>query len=183
MEHYFTQYKHYEPIIIQNNSDGILWTIIAGVLVFIVGQLFLEFVLKPLREYRNIKNEIFNKMKFYSNLITNPISKDDLIIDDNYVFANANEKNFRIYHHNIVFENYLNTSLDIRKLSCDLEVKYRDNYKLIRNILIKEKIKDIDNAVGCLIRISNCIFDKESAVSNSEDIDSIKKHLNWKYID
>jgi hypothetical protein len=183
MEHYFTQYRHYEPIIIQNGSNNILWTVIAGVLVFIAGQLFLEFILKPLREYKNIKNEIFNKTKLYANIITNPISQDDLIIDDSldliFTPMSADKKEFIKNHNKIVFENYINISKEIRKLSCDLEVKYRDNYKLIRNILIKEKIKDIDNAVGCLIRISNCLFDKSRAVSNGEDIDNVKKYLNW----
>lgn len=184
MEHYFTQYRQYEPIVIQNNSNGIILTIITGVLVFIAGQLFLEFVLKPLREYKNVKNEIFNKIKLYSNIITNPVSQEDFIIDDEIygikvIQMSDDRKDFFKNNNKIVFENYLNISKEIRKLSSDLEVKYRDNHKIIRNIFIKEKNIDIENTTGCLIRISNCLFDKSRAVSNGDDIENIKKYLNW----
>lgn len=183
MEYYFHQYKHLEPIIIKNSSNNIILTIIAGVFIFIAGQLFLEFILKPLRDYKNIKNEVFNKIRLYSHIITNPIDQDDFILDDNLSFGvfnmTKNEEEFIKNNNKIVLENYSSISKEVRKLSCDLEVKYRDNYKFIRDIFIKEKIKDIDNAVGCLMRISNSLFDKSRAVSNGKDIDNIKKYLNW----
>lgn len=180
MEHYFTSHRYVEPIIIKNGSDSnIFWTIIAGVSVFFVGQLLLEFIIKPLREYKNVKNEVFNKLKLYSSIITSPMEVDELFNEpDMFLRQNKNKEEFDKKYNFSMFERYISIAREIRKLSCDLEVKYRDNYKLIRNIFIREKNEDINNAVGCLMRISNSLFDKSKTTSNNDDIDSIKKYLN-----
>lgn len=180
MEHYFIPHRFIEPIIIKNSSNNIFWTIIAGVFVFIIGQLLLEFIIKPLREYKNIKNEVYNKLRFYSNAITSPISIDDLFVSNSYLVdtRSETEKDFSSKHNQMIYERYINISREIRKLSCDLEVKYLDNCSFIRNIFIKENLKNIDDSVSCLMRISNSLFDKKMATSNSDDIDNIKKHLN-----
>lgn len=180
MENYYLC-KHFIQNLKGNNS--IFWTIIAGVFVFIFSQIILEFILKPLREYKNIKNEVFNKLKFYSNIITNPLSKEDFVIDKggyNVIISLDSEekKDFDKMNNKRIFENYLNISKEIRKLSCDLEIRYRDNYVFMRSMFINENMKDINNAVGCLIRISNSLFEKSRATANSDDIDNIKKYLN-----
>lgn len=176
-------YRDFTQSFKENNDNNIFWTIIAGVFVFILSQIILEFFLKPFREYKNIKNEVFNKLKLYSNIITNPISKEDFIINKSrfsfILSLNAEEEQeFEKMNNQRIFENYLNISSEIRKLSCDLEVKYYDNYNFIRKLFIKEKNKNIDDAVFCLIRISNSLFDNSRAVANSDDIDNIKKYLN-----
>lgn len=183
MNHCFITHKYYESLAIKNDSNHILWTIIAGVSVFLLGQLLLEFIIKPLRGYRNVKNEVFNKLKLYSAIITNPLAVEDLIIDNSFrvdVMPNKNKEEFDKKHNWVVYERYISIAREIRKLSCDLEVKYLDNYSLIRNsFLIREDGKNITDAVYCLMQISNSLFDKSKAISNSKDIEKIKKYLNF----
>lgn len=55
---------------------GMLLTIISGVLVFVIGQVILERVIKPLQEYKKIKSKISYLLAFYANVYTNPIMRD-----------------------------------------------------------------------------------------------------------
>lgn len=74
-------------------------TILSGIGVFILGQLFLEIILKPKLKYREVVGKIDNKLKFYAHVITNPgIPKTELIT---------------------------NCSHELRELSCDLESVYK----------------------------------------------------------
>ena len=47
-------------------------TVVSGVLVFILGQFFLEFILKPKLKYKEVIGKIDNKLKFFANVITKP---------------------------------------------------------------------------------------------------------------
>lgn len=157
-------------------------TIITGVVVFILGQLLLEFILKPLRGYRDLKSETRNKLKYYSNFITNPRDVNNFIMKDSSPYTvlpvNKNEEDFNKSNNQRLFEKYSNISDEIRKLSCDIEVKYYDNFSVVRKIFIKESKQDIDNAVSSLIRISNSLFNESRGETNSNDIDSVRKYLN-----
>lgn len=178
------RYNNPEIYIIKESSS-LLSTVTVGVSIFLIGQILVEFIIKPLREYKNTKNEVSNKLKLYLNIILHPISEDDLIIDDDimsnysvYSLNSKNKKEFKKNNNNIVFNRYLNVSQEIRKLSCDLEIKYLDNFKFIRYLFIKEKQVDINDAVSSLMAISNSLFDKTSSEENEGYIKNIKKHLN-----
>ncbi|MFA6253896.1 MAG: hypothetical protein WC640_01380 [Candidatus Paceibacterota bacterium] len=162
--------------------ESIFWTIISGVAVFVVSQLVLELCIKPYREYRDIKYRISNKLKYYSNLITNPLNLLEPVENLFTTVTKTRQDDLQEINRKEVLDYYLKTSSEMRKLSCDLETGYFNNLDLIRKIFIKEDLQDIDKASSLLIRISNCLFEPRMALQNGKDIDEIKKHLNLKSI-
>ena len=48
-------------------------TVVSGVLVFVLGQLFNEYFLKPIQNYKEIKSKIAYNLTFYANLYMNPV--------------------------------------------------------------------------------------------------------------
>ena len=57
-----------------NSSDNVFWTIFAGVCVFVLGQLFIELILNPLKRYKKIKANIAYCLVFYANVYMNPVT-------------------------------------------------------------------------------------------------------------
>jgi hypothetical protein len=158
-------YHFYEGLFdkIQPQSISTFTTILAGVLVFVIGQFILELAIKPLKEYRNIKSSITSELKYYSYIICTPLSMDS----DHP--ANPD-----------IVKKYIDTSNSLRRLSCELEAKYYDNHSLIRKYIIKD---NIDGASTLLIALSNSLFfypnsDVNLPILNSNNIDKIKKYLN-----
>ncbi|MBE7033440.1 MAG: hypothetical protein E7406_04345 [Ruminococcaceae bacterium] len=52
-------------------------TIISGVLVFVIGQLFNEYWLKPIQDYKRLRAQISYSLCYYGNLYMNPIKIQD----------------------------------------------------------------------------------------------------------
>ena len=61
-------------------TNSTFLTVISGVLVFILGQLFIECVLNPIKEYKKLKAEISYELVYYARNFANPIlfSKEDI---------------------------------------------------------------------------------------------------------
>ena len=57
-----------------NSSDNVFWTIFAGVFVFVLGQLFIELILNPIKRYKKIKSNIAYCLVFYANIYMNPVA-------------------------------------------------------------------------------------------------------------
>lgn len=53
------------------------FTIITGVLVFILGQIFLEFVLRPIQEYKKLKGKVAKYLVLYASCYSNPQFVED----------------------------------------------------------------------------------------------------------
>ena len=51
-------------------------TVISGSLVFVLGQLFIEFVLKPMRKYKELRAKVAYSLYFYANRYTNGLMDD-----------------------------------------------------------------------------------------------------------
>lgn len=60
-----------------NELTNIVITVISGVLIFILGQLFLEIIIKQLKRYKDIKAKILYNLVYYANLYSNPICHED----------------------------------------------------------------------------------------------------------
>ncbi|MCI0439395.1 MAG: hypothetical protein L0177_09720 [Chloroflexi bacterium] len=58
------------------------WTIVAGVLVFVIGQAILKFVLEPLQEFRRTVSEIAHALIEYANVYGNPGLGDEQKLKD-----------------------------------------------------------------------------------------------------
>lgn len=48
-------------------------TVIAGTLVFVIGQIFIEFILKPIQKYKKLKADAAFCLRFYRNKFKNCI--------------------------------------------------------------------------------------------------------------
>lgn len=58
------------------SSSGLtnmMLTVLSGVLVFILGQLFNEYFLKPIQEYKKLRAKISYCLVYYANMYMNPI--------------------------------------------------------------------------------------------------------------
>lgn len=123
-------------------------TVMSGVLVFVLSEIIQKFFLEPLQKYKKVTGKIDNQLKFYANVITNP--------------GNILPR-----------EIYLECSNTLRKLSCELEVTYKQIP--FKKLTTRRKISD---AASRLIRLSNNLSRPGEALHNSGDIDEIRKDLD-----
>lgn len=65
-------------------------TVISGVLVFILGQLYVEFVLRPIQEYKNIKAKIAKALIYNAHYYANPRRRTE---DGEYIHKWENASN------------------------------------------------------------------------------------------
>lgn len=59
------------------DADNLFFTIITGVLVFVFSQMFLEFVLRPIQEYKKLKGEVAKSLVLYAQYYYNPYFNED----------------------------------------------------------------------------------------------------------
>lgn len=145
-----------------NSSDNVFWTIFAGVCVFVLGQLFIELILNPIKRYKKIKANIAYCLVFYANIYLNPITTKEY-------FDNKIEKNTR----DEIRER-------IRKLAADLSSFTEERFFDWPNV------KAIKEVSSLLIGLSNSLesSDPNRQVEYNDDrVKKIKKLLKLKSID
>lgn len=112
-------------------SSEIFLTVISGVLVFVLGQLFNEYFLKPIQAYKQLRAKIAYNLTLYAHFYMNPIK--------------ITQKN----------EDYSNASYDLRKLAAEvdsmIELKPLGNFFIARKKTLCEVSKN-------LIGISNGFY-------------------------
>jgi len=143
----------------------IIWTaaatICGGVLVFVTSQVIQEYILSPLKKYKNTIAEIDNKLKFYANIIFLPINIENTIPEKR--------------------ERYLYCSKVLRKLSCDLETSYKTIPDCIREKFCNSD-SNIATAAASLIGLSNSLFENYLSSSlkeyNKKELRKIRELLN-----
>ena len=109
-------------------------TVIGGVLVFILGQLFNEYFLKPIQEYKKIRAKVAYSLTLYANLYMNPVHPD---------------------HRNPEYDNAI---LETRKLAAEIDafIELRPS----GNLFIPKK-SNLKSASRSLIGISNGFYYRE----------------------
>ena len=130
----------------------VITTVLSGVLIFVLGQIVQNFILKPLQDFNNVKIDISHRLKFHTNIYVNNIP--------------AGEVRSR-------------ASGDARDMSCNLESKYLaiPFRKFFTKLRVIPQRSSVDDAVGRLIRLSNSVGEQGRAVNNHEDIEAIKNSL------
>ncbi|MCX6756362.1 MAG: hypothetical protein NTX85_03405 [Candidatus Nomurabacteria bacterium] len=103
-------------------QSTVFQTVIAGVLVFVLSQIFQDYILKPRQKYKDTVSKIDHQLNFYLSVILNDIEKIPKEISEE-------------------IEN------KIRALSCDLETDYKR--LVFKNIKSKNIRKAADNL--CLL--------------------------------
>lgn len=125
-----------------NSSGGVFWTVLSGALVFILGQLFIELILQPMKRFKEIKAKISYSLIYYANVYSNPIT--DAVYSENSQRRIGCDE----------------AQKSLRGLAAELagfcEEKWFFNYP-------NQKI--IDEVVSCLIGISNSIVTPHSEIT------------------
>ena len=123
-------------------TSEIFLTIISGVLVFVIGQLFNEYFLKPIQDYKKLRGKIAYTLTFYAQLYMNPID----------ILSTNNE--------------YNSASYEIRKLAAEVDSLIET--KPLGNLFIP-KIKTLVNVSKCLIAISNNFYSNNISKSQNDN--------------
>lgn len=143
----------YIKLLIKSNVFG---TVISGVIVFIAGQLFIEYFLNPIQEYKKLKSKIAYSLVYNANRYNNPIEPES--------------KNKQIWS---------KSSDDLRGLAA--EVLGFAELKPIINFFIPQK-KKLKEVSSCLMGLSNSCFQTSTCLDqiiiNSEQEKKIKEILN-----
>lgn len=134
-------------------TNQIFLTVIAGVSIFILGQILKDFILKPIQDFYITKADISHKLKFHSNILMNSGLKE--------VFVER-------------------ATGDMRDLSCNLEsfyliIPFKSLFSALNIIPSRDKIKI---AAEYLIALSNAGGRKGWELKNLEAVNKIKKSLN-----
>lgn len=128
-------------------------TVISGVLIFILKELIQEFVLLPIKKYKEVIGKIDNRIKYYTNVITNS---------------------------GISTESVLESSRVMRELSCELEsiykqIPFKRLFSLAKIIPVHSLISE---SASSLIRISNAGGRVGDEVMNYNEIKKIRENLD-----
>lgn len=110
------------------NENGVFFTILSGVFVFVVSQLIAERIIKPRTELKKIIGKTICYLTMHARYVVNPLNG----VEDN----------------SYDFDIYWNASCDLRLIASELSGQI-ESYPFVCN---KEKYKKV---VNCLIRISN----------------------------
>lgn len=124
-------------------------TIIGGVIVFVVGQIVNEFLIKPLLNYKKIIAEIDEELIFYSN-----------------IYSNAGQ--FCIEHKEICSP----ASDRLRRLACSFSSAYKQ-LVMFKKLSVTEKNK----VMGDLIFLSNSLWRQNNIDHNLNKSEEIRKIL------
>lgn len=136
----------------------VLYTVLSGTLVYVLGQLISKIIINPIHEQREVVAEIADTLIYYANIFGIHVSENDE--------ANKAMNKFR--------------SLSTKLLSRTHLVPF---YFILQKMRIVISLKDIDNAHKNLIGLSNSVYQRENF--NYDFIDKryeeIKKSLNIKF--
>lgn len=132
-------------------SSQIFQSIISGITLLIISEYIKSFVLEPIKQYKGVVGKIDNKLKFYSNRITNSGLPDVLIRE-------ARES--------------------LRDLSCDLESVYKQIPAPFAYIFRLPCRKQVSDAATKLIYLSNTAGEQGEELKNYEEMGKTRELLS-----
>ena len=136
-----------------NMDNQVFYTVVSGTLVFVLGQILQRFILEPIQSYKKTVGKIDNKLKFYSNILTNTGFNDDLLAKVTDI---------------------------IRNLSCEIEADYKQiplNWLLTKMRIIESK-NELAKVTQGLIFLSNAGGRDGNGIEKCDDrINEIRKLL------
>lgn len=131
----------------------IFWTIVTGILVFLIGQAVLKFFLEPLQEFRRSVSEIAHALIEHPNVYCNPGLGDA--------------------------QNLKDVSSALRKLSSKLHAQMylTPKYPFVSKFLCFPSEKAVSEAVTNLIGLSNGVFASGEPWANASRANNIRSAL------
>lgn len=137
---------------------GVLLTVVSGVLVYIFGQLFDEYYLKPIREYKELKGKVAYVLTYYAQYYSNP---------------------FRLAADNA--DRWEKASEELRKTASDV-IAFAQTKPTINFFIPNKKV--LTMVEQHLIYMSNSCFERDNAqhnaFSNIDHRQEINKLMNIK---
>jgi hypothetical protein len=128
------------------------WTIITGVLVFLIGQAVLKFLFEPLQEFRRTVSEIAHALIEYANIYSNPgVGEEQKLREAVKALRNLSSK--------LYAQMYLTPK-----------------YAYIAKVLCFPSEKSVWEAATNLIGLSNSVF-SGNALVNAKRANKIRKAL------
>lgn len=115
-------------------SNQMTATVVSGVLVYICSQLFIEYVLQPIKDYKLLKAKIAYTLTYNAQYYRNAVKWE-------------NDKN----------NTWLNASKEVRKIAAEMEAFAQIRYKICWSIFIPHK-RDLLKVKKALIGISNSFY-------------------------
>lgn len=145
-------------------SSTVFWTVISGVLVFVIGQLFVELFLKPLSRYNEIKAEIAYALVYYANVYLNPI-----------VYNKEVQPNIELYK---------KASEELRILAAKI-TGFSQERRFLRIFIPVKRIEQVRHNLiglsnGCVI--SSVRHEGEYVTRNEQNVKEIKRLLRLRAI-
>lgn len=125
-------------------NNQVFYTVVSGTLVLVLGQILQRFVLEPIQSYKKTIGKIDNKLKFYSNILTNNGFKQDFLVE---------------------------VTDTIRNLSCEIESDYKQIpfIRLLSKLKVVEKKEDVAKVAQGLIFLSNAGGRNNSRIEKCDD--------------
>ena len=142
-----------------NIDNQVFYTIVSGTIVFVLGQILQRFIFEPIQIYKKTIGRIDNKLKFYSNILTNTGFNNDFLAKLTDI---------------------------IRRLSCEIEANYKQipfNQILSKLKVIQSK-KELAKVARDVIFLSNAGGRSDNKVEKcDEKINEIRKILKIEDLD
>lgn len=149
--------------VVASQSSGLpemIITIISGVLVFVLSQLFNEYRLKPIQKYKELRANISYSLTLYANLYMNPVE---------YKLVNEREE-------------IDNASTELRRLAAEVDAMIELKPKLSLLIARKKVLAEVSRN---LIGLSNNLYSPHPDIAiehNDERCREIYRLLKMKNI-
>lgn len=146
-------------------SKDMLYTILSGVGVFVVSQLIMEFILKPVIFYKELKGRIASNIVYAAQYYENPLSREnfwDLSISEKYKEA------------------YQEVSNELRKLASEL-AGFQEAHRVL--FPCKDRKKAVELAILNLIGLSNGLICPEKNMEKTIELNEKRKQEILKALD
>jgi len=134
-------------------------TVISGTLVFVIGQITQNFLLKPIQDHKKVIGKIDNKLKFYANILTNFGFNNKTIVEITDM---------------------------MRALSCDFESSYKQIpfRSFLSRLGVVADEKSASKVASKLIYLSNAGGRKDERIDKCNDaIEKVREILKIKSLD
>ena len=146
-------------------SKDMLYTILSGVGVFVVSQWIMEFILKPVISFDELKGRIASNIVYAAQYYGNPLSQENFF--DFSISAKYKEA-------------YQEVSNELRKLASEL-AGFQEAHRLL--FLFKVRKKTVEFAVLNLIGLSNSLICPEKNMEKTIELNEKRKQEILKALD
>lgn len=142
-------------------SNTAFVTVLSGVIVFIISQLFIELYIRPLARYNEIRAKIAYNLVYYANIYMNPFDLNTLKSMNEYP------------------ENYKKASEDLRKLAAEI-TGFAQERQLLKFYISAKRIEKVNKSLIGLSNSCNGRGNDHLSEMNATRVHEIRCYLHLK---